>query len=97
MTDLSIALSELVEKDSDVDVLREVLQFVALRMMDVDVEGCCGGRLRRACPGSSKCPQRLPGPALGDAGRRDRPADFQAAQRQLLPALSRTAPERREG
>ena len=31
-----------VEKRADVDVLREMLQFVAERMMDLDVEGLCG-------------------------------------------------------
>ena len=44
MSDLSIALSELVEKGSDVDALRDMLQFVAQRMMDADVEGRCGAR-----------------------------------------------------
>ncbi len=50
MTDLSIALSELVEKGSDVDVLREMLQFVAQRMMDVDVEGRCGAGYGERAP-----------------------------------------------
>ena len=39
MTKLSIALTELAEKGADVDVLREMLQFVTQRMMDLDVEG----------------------------------------------------------
>lgn len=42
MTNPSMALTELVEKGADVDVLREMLQFVAQRMMDLDVEGRCG-------------------------------------------------------
>jgi putative transposase len=42
MTKLSIALTELAEKGADVDVLREMLQFVTQRMMDLDVEGLCG-------------------------------------------------------
>lgn len=50
MTDLGIALSELVEKGSDVDVLREMLPFVAQRMMDVDVEGRCGAAYGERAP-----------------------------------------------
>ncbi len=42
MTNPSMTLTELVEKGADVDVLREMLQFVAQRMMDLDVEGLCG-------------------------------------------------------
>ena len=42
MTNPSIALTELAEKGGDVDLLREMLQFVAQRMMDLDVEGRCG-------------------------------------------------------
>ena len=42
MTNPSMTLTELVEKGADIDVLREMLQFVAQRMMDLDVEGLCG-------------------------------------------------------
>ena len=42
MTNPSMTLTELVEKGADVDVLREMLQFVAQRMMDLGVEGRCG-------------------------------------------------------
>ncbi len=42
MTNPSIALTELVEKGADADLLREMLQFIAQRMMDDDVEGRCG-------------------------------------------------------
>ena len=38
MTNPSMALTELVEKVADVDVPREMPQFVAQRMMDLDVE-----------------------------------------------------------
>lgn len=51
MTDLSIALSELVEKGGDVDVLREMLQFVAQRLMESDVEGRCGASYGERGPG----------------------------------------------
>ena len=42
MTNPSIALAELVEKGGDVDLVREMLQFIAQRMMEADVEGRCG-------------------------------------------------------
>jgi len=42
MTKASMALAELTEKGADVDVLREMLQFIAQRLMDCDVEGLCG-------------------------------------------------------
>lgn len=41
MTTTSIALSELAEKGADADLLREMIQFVAQRMMELDVEGLC--------------------------------------------------------
>jgi putative transposase len=37
-----MALTELAEKGPDVDVLRQMIQFVAQRLMDMDVEQLCG-------------------------------------------------------
>lgn len=37
----TIALTELVEKGADTDLLRQMIQHVAQRMMDMDVEGLC--------------------------------------------------------
>jgi putative transposase len=37
-----MALAELIEKGSDVDLLREMIGFVAQRLMEVDVESLCG-------------------------------------------------------
>jgi hypothetical protein len=42
MTNPTVALAELHEKGSDLDVLREMVQFMAQRLMDIDVEGRCG-------------------------------------------------------
>jgi len=42
MTASTIALSELAEKGADVDVLRQMVQFMAQRLMEIDVEGRCG-------------------------------------------------------
>jgi putative transposase len=41
MTDATMALAELVEKGSDVDMLRQMAQFMAQRLMDMDVEALC--------------------------------------------------------
>jgi putative transposase len=40
-TKSTIALRELAEKGADADLLREMLQFVAQRLMDMDVESLC--------------------------------------------------------
>jgi putative transposase len=45
MTDATIALAgmaELADKGPDVDMLRQMVQFMAQRMMDMDVESLCG-------------------------------------------------------
>ncbi len=35
-------MAELAEKGADVDVLRQMVQFMAQRLMEIDVEGRCG-------------------------------------------------------
>ena len=42
MTNPTMALAELAEKGADVDVLRQMVQFMAQRLMELDVEGRCG-------------------------------------------------------
>ena len=42
MAKTSIALTELAEKGADVDLVREMLQFAAQRLMETDVEALCG-------------------------------------------------------
>ena len=42
MTATTIALTELAQKGADIDVLRQMVQFMAQRLMDLDVEGRCG-------------------------------------------------------
>ena len=42
MTKAMMALSELAEKTPDADVLRQMIQFVAQRMMEMDAEALCG-------------------------------------------------------
>jgi hypothetical protein len=42
MTAATMALAELTEKGADIDVLRQMVQFMAQRLMELDVESCCG-------------------------------------------------------
>ena len=42
MTNATMALADLAEKGADVDMLRQMVQFMAQRMMDMDVESLCG-------------------------------------------------------
>jgi putative transposase len=42
MTTATIALTELAEKGADIDVLRQMVQFMAQRLMELDVEARCG-------------------------------------------------------
>jgi len=46
----NIALAELVEKGADADLLREMIQYVAQRMMDMDVEGLCAASYAERSP-----------------------------------------------
>ena len=41
MTKPGISLTELTEKGSDADVLRQMIQYVPPRLMDLDVESQC--------------------------------------------------------
>jgi putative transposase len=42
MTQASMALADLAEKGPDADLLRQMIQFVAQRLMEMDVETLCG-------------------------------------------------------
>jgi putative transposase len=42
MTKPTMALAELAEKGPDADLLRDMIQYVAQRLMELDVEGRCG-------------------------------------------------------
>jgi len=49
-TKSNIALAELVEKGADADLLREMIQYVAQRMMDMDVESLCAAGYAERSP-----------------------------------------------
>jgi putative transposase len=49
-TKTNIALAELVEKGADADVLRDKIQYVAQRMMEMDAEGVCAAAYGERSP-----------------------------------------------
>ena len=50
MTKPSIALSELIEKGADADLLRQMIQHLAQRMMEMDAEGICAAAYGERTP-----------------------------------------------
>ena len=50
MTTPTMALAELAEKGADIDVLRQMVQFMAQRLMELDVEGRCGAGYDEKAP-----------------------------------------------
>ena len=53
MTTATIALTELAEKGADIDVLRQMVQFMAQRLMELDVEARCGAGYDEKNPSGS--------------------------------------------
>jgi putative transposase len=49
-TKANISLAELAEKGADTDLLREMIQYVAQRMMDMDVESLCAAAYAERSP-----------------------------------------------
>jgi putative transposase len=49
-TKSTMALAELTEKGADADLLREMIQYVAQRMMDMDTEGLCAAAYGERSP-----------------------------------------------
>jgi putative transposase len=77
-TKTTIALAELAEKGADADLLRDMIQYVAQRMMDMDVESLC-----QAAYG-----ERTAERANSRNGYRDRPWDTRAGSIDLkIPKL----------
>jgi hypothetical protein len=73
MTNATIALTELAEKGADIDVLRQMVQFMAQRLMELDVEARCGAGYDEKNPERIQQPQRLPGTRLGHPRRQPGP------------------------
>jgi hypothetical protein len=78
MTIPTLALADLAEKGADVDVLRQMVQFMAQRLMELDVDGRCGAGYHE------KTPERL----TSRIGNRDRTWDTRAGSVELqIPKL----------
>src|ERR1044071_5572465 len=50
MTTATMALAELAENGADIDVLRQMVQFMAQRLMELDVEARCGAGYDEKAP-----------------------------------------------
>jgi putative transposase len=50
MTTATIALTELAEKGADIDVLRQMVQFMAQRLMEIDAQARCGADYDQKSP-----------------------------------------------
>ena len=78
MTNPTMALAELAEKGADIDMLRQMVQFMAQRLMELDVDGRCGAGY------DEKSPERL----NSRNGYRDRSWDTRAGSVELkIPKL----------
>ena len=85
MTNPTMALSELVEKGADADMLRQMVQFMAQRLMELDVEARCGAGY------DEKSPERL----NSRNGYRDRLWETRAGSVELkIPSCARAATSR---
>lgn len=51
ITTATIALTELAERGADIEVLRQVVQFTAQRLVELDVEGRCAASYDEKHPG----------------------------------------------
>ena len=67
ITIATIALAELAEKGADIDLLRQMVQFMAQRLMKLDIEARCGAGYDEKSPEpiSSRNGYRLGHPCAG--------------------------------
>ena len=97
MTDDKIALRELLEKGSDTTLLREMIGFATQRLMELEAETLCGAGHGERSENRTNQRNGYRDRDWQTRGRHGRAAHPEAAPRQLLPRLSRTPPDGREG
>ena len=97
MTEPTLPLIELLQKQDDGDFLRAVAEAVLQLLMEHDVEGVVGAGPLRARRRPPDLAQRLSRPRAEDAARRAEPAGAEAAAGLVLPGLPGAAPDVGEG
>ena len=92
MTATTMALTELAEKGADIDVLRQMVQFMAQRLMELDVEARCGAGYDEKSPDrlNSRNGYRM-GACLGGCGRAGAAAQRHVGPGQDIHCLRRRA------
>ena len=88
MTDATIALAgmaELADKGPDVDMLRQMVQFMAQRLMDMDVESLCGAGYDEKWPAAGSVDTNLGSLSLLELDRTDVPKRRVSARRVVEP------------
>ena len=85
MTTPTMALAELSEKGADIDVLRQMVQFMAQRLMELDVEARCGAGYDEKNPSGSTA-------ATATATGSGRPAPGRSRSRSPSCAREATSP-----
>ena len=96
MTDEMMSLRSLLEKSADVDLLREMVGFAAQRLMELEVESLTGAAHGERSPERINH-RNLSRSRLGDPRGHRRATSPQAPKGELLPGVSRTTPDGREG
>ena len=94
MTDERMALIELIEKQADSDLVREMLAFAADRIMELEVEAAHRRGEGRTLAAARGAAQRISGARLGHPCRADRAGDPEAAQGKLSSRASWSRAER---
>ncbi len=92
MTDEMMSLRTLLEKSWDADLLRQMVGFAAQRLMELEVESLTGAAHGERRPERIIIATAIARPGLGDPRWGRRTAHPEAAQEQLFPGLSGTAP-----
>src|SRR5436190_23984855 len=97
MTTDMMSLRALLEKSSDVDLLREMIGFAAQRLMELEVGGLTGAGHGERSAERDQPPQWIPRSRLGDPRGHGRAAYPEAAQGELFSGFPGAAPDGREG